>query len=91
MEKKFLAHCAANREQAGRLGIRIRPLEDMEQVHRSLSGSRTSDGFGALAQRKRLELSLEALVVDRRYTGLFSDAEANTALDRLLAAGYPFY
>jgi hypothetical protein len=33
---------------------------------------------------------LEALAVDKRFTTLFSDDEANNALSRLLAAGYRF-
>lgn len=90
MEEKFLETLAANREKAAKLGVRIRPVADMKQARRNLSGSRVSDGFGDLADRKRLDLSLEALVVDRRFTGLFSDEEANTALDRLLCAGYTF-
>ena len=90
MEEKFLAAVAANREKAAKLGVRIRPVEDMKQAHRVLSGSRVSDGFGDLADKKQLGLSLEALVVDKRFTALFTDEEANTALDRLLAAGYTF-
>lgn len=90
MEEKFLAALAANREKAAKLGVRIRPVEDMKQAHRVLSGSRVSDGFGDLADKKQLALSLEALVVDKRFTALFSDEEANTALDRLLTAGYTF-
>ena len=90
MEEKFLEALAANREKAAKLGVRIRPVADMKQARRNLSGSRVSDGVGDLADRKRLDLSLEALVIDRRFTGLFSDEEANTALDRLLSAGYTF-
>ena len=55
-----------------------------------LTGNRISDGFNQLADKRRLELSLEALVVDKRFTGLFSDEEANNALMRLLDAGYRF-
>ena len=38
--------------------------------------------------RGRLDLSLEALVVDKRFTALFTDEEANEALNRLLDAGF---
>lgn len=55
-----------------------------------LSGRRCSDGFEALASRGRLELSLEALAVSKPFGGLFSDAQANQALDRLCQAGYDF-
>ena len=90
MEEKFLAALAANREKADKLGVRIRPVTDLAQAKRNLSGSRTSDGFGELAAKGQLALSLEALVVDKRFTALFTDDEANTALDRLLSAGYRF-
>ena len=93
MEQKFIAAWAANREKAARLGVRMRPVEDadaMKTAHRALSGNRVSDGFNILADKRHLELSLEALVVDKRFTALFSDEEANTALLRLLDAGYRF-
>jgi len=93
MEQKFIAAWAANREKAAKLGVRMRPVapEDaMKTARRSLSGSRTSDGFGILADKRHLELSLEALVVDKRFTALFTDEEANTALTRLLDGGYRF-
>ena len=44
--------------------------------------------FNALREKHRLDLSLEALAVDKRFTTLFSDEEANEALTRLLEAGY---
>ena len=93
MEQKFIAAWAANREKAARLGVRMRPVEDadaMKTAHRALSGNRVSDGFNILADKRHLELSLEALVVDKRFTALFSDDEANNALFRLLDAGYRF-
>ena len=90
MEEKFLAACAVNREKAEALGVRIRPVTDLQQAHRILSGHRESDGFSALADKGRLELSLEALAVKKQFTCLFSDQEANNALTRLLSAGYRF-
>ena len=93
MEEKFIAAWQANREKAAALGVRMRPVEKAEalkQAHRLLSGSRTSDGFDLLAQKGQLKLSLEALVVDKRFTALFSDDEANEALTRLLSAGHRF-
>lgn len=93
MEQKFLAAWAANREKAEKLGVRMRPIDPekgMQTAHRFLSGTRVSEGFDSLAQKGQLSLSLEALAVDKRFTGLFSDEEANTALTRLLDAGYGF-
>jgi hypothetical protein len=93
MEEKFVAAWLANREKATRLGVRMRPVapeEAMKTAHRWLSGHRESDGFQILADKKHLELTLEALAVDKRFTSLFTDEEANNALTRLLYAGYRF-
>ena len=92
MEEKFLAAWAKNREKAAAIGVRMRPVDadGMKNAHRILTGNRESDGFNLLAQQGRLDLSLEALVIDKRFTALFSDDEANNALDRLLGAGYKF-
>ena len=93
MEEKFVAAWLVNRQKAVQLGIRMRPVEAekaMDTARRWLSGSRESDGFNILADKRHLELSLEALVIDKRFTALFTDDEANTALQRLLAAGYLF-
>lgn len=93
MEQKFIAAWAANREKALALGARMRPIDPenaLKNAKRMLSGSRVSEGFDALADKKRLELSLEALVIDKRFTALFTDEEANAALERLLSAGYRF-
>jgi len=87
MEEKFLQALENARQQAQTLGVRIRP-QDMKGAKRCLSGSRESDGFYQLADLGRLDLSLEALAVKKQFTPLFSDEEANTALDRLLAAGF---
>ena len=88
MEEKFLAALEKARLEAASIGVRIRPIGDMTAAHRCLSGHRESDGFWQLADRKRLELSLEALSVNKQFTGLFSDEEANNALTRLMEAGY---
>lgn len=91
MEQKFIAAWAKAREEAAKLGIRMRPVADadaLKTAHRALSGNRESDGFAALETAKRLDLSLEALATDKRFTALFTDEEANNALMRLLDAGF---
>ena len=91
MEQKFIAAWAKAREDAAAIGVRMRPIADsdaMKTAHRALSGNRESDGFAALENAKRLDLSLEALAIDKRFTALFTDEEANTALMRLLDAGF---
>lgn len=92
MEQKFIAAWQSNRAAAALMGIRMRPIDEnaLKSAKRILSGSRLSDGFNELAEKGQLKLSLEALVIDRRFTGLFTDEEANEALTRLLEAGYRF-
>ena len=87
MEEKFIAAWESNRAAAGLMGIRMRPL-DVKSAKRVLSGNRLSDGFNELKAKNALKLSLEALAVDKRFTSLFTDEEANEALSRLLEAGY---
>ena len=87
MEEKFIAAWGNNRAAAALMGIRMRPL-DVKGAKRVLSGSRLSDGFGELKAKRQLKLSLEALAVDKRFTSLFTDEEANEALSRLLEAGF---
>ena len=89
MEEKFIAAWESNRAAANMMGIRMRPL-DVKGAQRILSGTRLSDGFNELKAKNALKLSLEALVIDKRFTVLFTDEEANEALSRLLEAGYRF-
>ena len=89
MEEKFIAAFESNRAAANLMGIRMRPL-DLKSARRVLSGTRLSDGFNELKAKNALKLSLEALAIDKRFTGLFTDEEANEALMRLLEAGYKF-
>ena len=89
MEEKFIAAWENNRAAANLMVIRMRPL-DVKGAKRVLSGSRLSDGFNELKAKNALKLSLEALVIDKRFTALFTDEEANEALMRLLEAGYRF-
>ena len=93
MEEKFVAQWLKNRETAARMGVRLRPVEAadaMKTAHRWLSGHRESDGFHILVDKHHPELTLEALAVDKRFTALFTDEEANNALQRLLGTGCYF-
>ena len=90
MEEKFLAAVEAARQKALTLGVRVRPVPDMAAARRVLSGHRESDGFYRLVQLGHAELTLEALAVQKSFTGLFTDQQANTALTRLIDAGYKF-
>ena len=93
MEQKFATAWAVNRAVAEKIGVKMRPVEDAEALKaakRILSGNRLSDGFNLLHAKGQLHLSLEALVVKKEFTALFTDEEANEALMRLLEVGYNF-
>ena len=90
MEEKFLEAVAQAQRKALALGVRVRPVADMNAAFRVLSGHRESDGFYQLVQLGHPELTLEALAVKKQFTGLFTDEQANNALTRLLDAGYTF-
>ena len=90
MEQKFLETLEAARKKAEQLGVRIRPIVDMQAAHRVLSGHRESDGFFQLVEKGKGELTLEALSLKKQFAPLFTDEQANTALNRLLDAGYRF-
>lgn len=93
METAFVMAWAAARDNAAKLGIRMRPVppeQALKTAHRILSSNRLSDGFSELKQCSQLQWSLEALAVDKRFTALFTDGEANEALSRLMEAGYRF-
>jgi len=60
----------------------VRTVQDLCRKHR------LSDGFEQLAQKKQMQLSLEALVIKGAYGSLFTDEEANWCLQVLMEAGY---
>ena len=93
MEEKFVIAWEKARQTAESLGIKLRPVpreKALDTAMRCLSGNRDSDGFGQLQRLGRLDLSLEALAVQKAYTALFTDEQVNNALMRLLDAGYHF-
>jgi TIR domain len=53
-----------------------------------LHASSVSEGFTALWERRRLDLTVEAVVLQERFASLFSDEERKIARDRLAEYGY---
>lgn len=93
MEEKFLRSWADALDACDALGVRTKRTRGnltLANAKRILSGRRCSDEFSALEKLGRLELSLENLVLKSAFGALFSDQEVNTALSRLLEAGYDF-
>lgn len=86
------ANCWAKMDALGigtaRMRKQAEELGAVTAARRSLSGRRCSDGFALLKDKNQLKLSLEALVLEPAWGSLFTDDEANEALNRLMEAGY---
>lgn len=96
-EEGFAAARERQWEQMEKLGIPTARMKKQAQemgavasARRCLSGRRCSDGFGELSKAGKLNLSLEALVLEPAWGSLFTDDEANEAVARLMEAGYGF-
>lgn len=82
-------------EAESNLGIRQARLRQTAEKYGGIDAAkyyinhgRISDGFDALRQKKRLDLSMEALVTAPAYHGLFSDEEVNNCFMLLCGADY---
>jgi hypothetical protein len=69
----------------------------MLEEHRGLETARillhahhVSDGYTALWERKRLDLTVEALILKKKWYPLFSDQERDIACQRLEEYKYEF-
>ena len=73
------------KQEAGYTATRFHQMLDehggVETARRLLP--RTSDGFTELWRRRRLDLTVETLVLDPKWDDLFSDEERQMARDRL--------
>ncbi|WP_409967465.1 hypothetical protein RFF05_12830 [Bengtsoniella intestinalis] len=60
----------------------------VETVQELCRRGRLSDGFDALKQANRLDLSPEAIVIQKPFGTLFTDDEVNGCYDVLVECGY---
>ena len=82
-------------DAAAKLGYRPTRFLQMVDEHggvaaarRLLGGPVAQSGLTTLWELGRLDISMEALVVQERWQPIFSDAERQAARDRLSAYGY---
>lgn len=69
----------------------LRMLHDrgpLETAHFLIHTRKPSDGFTALWERHRLDLTVEAHVLQDRFEELFTDEEREACRQRLLDYGY---
>ncbi|GAA1190068.1 GmrSD restriction endonuclease domain-containing protein [Prauserella alba] len=64
-------------------------LGPLETARKLLGSPAVSDGFAALWERGRLDLTVEALVTQPQFEELFTEQEINAARKRLDQFGYP--
>ncbi len=60
----------------------------LETARKLLAAPTVSDGFAALWERGRMDLTVEALVIDPRFAPLFTEDEVRVAKRRLEQFGY---
>ncbi len=79
------------------LTLDYHPVRFLRMIHehggvatatRLLKTPEPQEGLATLWELERLDISMEALVVQERWQPLFSDAERQAARDRLSAYGY---
>ncbi len=63
-------------------------LGGLETARQLLASSSPSEGFTALWERQRLDLTVEARVIKPEYEPLFTEDERETARKRLNDLGY---
>jgi hypothetical protein len=69
----------------------VRMLSDyggLATAQRLLAGPSASEGFTALWERQRLDLTVEAQVVPPKFAPLFTEEEVDLARQRLFELGY---
>ena len=60
----------------------------LETARYLLHATTVSDGYAALWERGRLDLTVEAVILAPKWHGLFSKAERRIAVDRLREYGF---
>lgn len=96
LEQRFEADLLHRCEQAkaahlcnpDRLCQQIQTYGGVQTAQRLIRRGKVSDTFETLRQHGRLDLTLEALVVDSRYAELFTDAEVNACFMLLCEYGF---
>jgi hypothetical protein len=60
----------------------------IQTARRLITSSQPSEGFTTLWERRRLDLTVEAHVVQPRFQSLFTESELEAARQRLESYGY---
>jgi hypothetical protein len=95
LEKAFHARLIGAYNSAKAIGYNATRFLGMVSEHGGLEAARillhssgVSDGYTAMWERGRLDLTVEAIVLEAEWATLFSDTERRTAIARLKEYGY---
>lgn len=96
LEKKFeeelIKNCETAQKQCGYNPARflqtIAKFGAVKTVKEILRKGRESDGFEKLQKAGLMNLTMEAMVIDRKYGELFTDEEVNSCYEVLCEHGY---
>ncbi|TCC00586.1 caspase family protein [Micromonospora zingiberis] len=66
----------------------VQQIGGLEAARRLIRASSVSSGFTTLWEKGRLDLAVEAVVLQDRFTGLFTEEELDIARNRLAEYGY---
>lgn len=91
-EKELIKNCEIAEKEYGcvqkRLLLNIEKFGGVRTVQEILRKGRVSDGFDKLQKANRLDLTMEAVIIDSKYNNLFTDEEVNACHELLCEYGY---
>lgn len=92
LQEEILKNCAiAEIEYECKMTRFIQTIERFGIVRTAqeiLRKGRTSDCFAKLVKANRIDLTMEAIIVKKKYAELFTDEEVNSCYDLLCENGY---
>lgn len=92
LQEEVIKKCKIAEEECGckmtRLLNTIEKFGIVRTAQEIIRKRRTSDCFNILVEAGRLELSMEAILVQGKYAELFTDEEVNSCYELLCENGY---
>lgn len=93
-EEELIKKCEMAQKQCGYKATRflqiISKFGGVKAAKDILRKGKVSDGFEMLQQAGLIELTMEAMIVDKKYGELFTDDEVNNCYELLCEGGYHF-
>lgn len=92
LQEELIKNCNIAQKEYGYNPTRF--LQTLEKfgavrtIQEIIRKGRTSDSFEKLQQAGRIELTMEATVVNKKYGELFTDEEVNSCYELLCEHGY---